>query len=49
MTSARWSLRCRKSLDGHDVMMGEDEKKIRQHPAGTGSAMLENEFAALRC
>jgi hypothetical protein len=38
-----------KSLDGHYVMMGEDEKIIRQHPAGTGSAVLQKEFAALRC
>jgi hypothetical protein len=38
----------RKSLDGLYFMIGEEEKKIRQDPAGTGSAMLKKVFGALK-
>ena len=36
-----------KSLDGLYVMIGEQEKKIRQDPVGTGSAILSKVFGAL--
>lgn len=36
-----------KSLDGLYFMIGEEEKKIRQDPVGTGSALLKKVFGAL--
>jgi len=38
----------RKSLDGLYFMVGEEEKKIRQDPVGTGSALLSKVFGALK-
>jgi Protein of unknown function (DUF4197) len=37
-----------KTLDGLYVMIGEEEKKIRQDPMATGSALLQKVFGALR-
>jgi hypothetical protein len=37
-----------KSLDGLYFMIGEEEKKIRQDPVGTGSAILQKVFGALK-
>ena len=37
-----------KSLDGLYVMIGEEEKKIRQDPIGTGSNLLKKVFGALK-
>ena len=37
-----------KSLDGLYVMIGEEEKKIRQDPVGTGSNLLKKVFGALK-
>lgn len=37
-----------KSLDGLFYMIGEEEKKIRQDPVGTGSAVLKKVFGALK-
>jgi hypothetical protein len=37
----------RKSLDGLYLMIGEEEKKIRQNPAAAGSAILKKVFGAL--
>ena len=37
----------RKSLDGLYAMIGEEEKKIRQDPAGSGSAILRKVFGSL--
>lgn len=37
-----------KSLDGLYLMIGEEERKIRQDPVGTGSAVLKKVFGALR-
>jgi hypothetical protein len=37
-----------KALDGLFLMIGEEEKKIRQDPVGTGSALLKKVFGALR-
>lgn len=37
-----------KSLDGLYFIIGEEEKKIRQDPIGTGSAMLSKVFGALK-
>lgn len=37
-----------KSLDGLYLMIAEEEKKIRQDPVGTGSALLQKVFGALR-
>ncbi len=37
-----------KSLDGLYLMIGEEEKKIRQDPIGTGSAILSKVFGAIR-
>lgn len=37
-----------KSLDGLYVMIGEEEKKIRKNPIGTGSALLSKVFGALK-
>lgn len=36
-----------KSLDGLYLMIGEEEKKIRQDPVGSGSAILKKVFGAL--
>ena len=36
----------RKTLDGLYVMIGEQEKNIRQDPMGTGSALLKKVFGA---
>ncbi|HET8748373.1 MAG TPA: DUF4197 domain-containing protein [Ramlibacter sp.] len=38
----------RKALDGLYLMIGEEEKKIRRDPVGTGSAVLQKVFGALR-
>lgn len=38
----------RKSLDGLYFMIAEEERKIRQDPVGTGSAILRKVFGALR-
>ena len=35
-----------KSLDGLYLMIGEEEKKIRKDPLGTGSAILRKVFGA---
>jgi len=37
-----------KSLDGLYTMIGEEEKKIRQDPIGTGSAILSKVFGAIK-
>lgn len=37
-----------KSLDGLYFMIGEQERKIRQDPVGTGSAILQKVFGALK-
>ena len=37
-----------KTLDGLYLMIGEEEKKIRQDPVGTGSAVLKKVFGALK-
>ena len=37
-----------KSLDGLYLMIGEEEKKIRQDPVGTGSAILSKVFGAIK-
>lgn len=36
-----------KALDGLYLMIGEEEKKIRKDPVGTGSALLKKVFGAL--
>jgi hypothetical protein len=38
----------RKALDGLYFVIGEEEKKIRRDPVGTGSAILEKVFGAIR-
>lgn len=38
----------RKALDGLYFMIGEEEKKIRRDPIGTGSALLQKVFGALK-
>ena len=38
----------RKALDGLYLMIGEEEKKIRQDPVGTGSAILKKVFGSLK-
>lgn len=38
----------RKALDGLYFMIGEEERKIRRDPIGTGSALLGKVFGALR-
>lgn len=38
----------RKALDGLYFMIGEEEKKIRRDPVGTGSAILSKVFGALK-
>jgi hypothetical protein len=37
-----------KALDGLYLMIGEEERKIRQDPIGTGSAILSKVFGSLR-
>lgn len=37
-----------KTLDGLYFMIGEEERKIRQDPVGTGNALLQKVFGALR-
>ena len=37
-----------KSLDGLYLVIGEEEKKIRQDPVGTGSAILKKVFGVLK-
>lgn len=37
-----------KSLDGLYFMIGEEEKKIRQNPLGSGSAILKKVFGGLK-
>jgi hypothetical protein len=37
-----------KSLDGLYLVIGEEERKIRQDPLGTGSAILAKVFGALK-
>lgn len=37
-----------KALDGLFLMIGEEERKIRQDPVGTGSALLGKVFGSLR-
>jgi hypothetical protein len=37
-----------KSLDGLYLIIGEEEKKIRQDPVGTGSAILSKVFGVLK-
>jgi hypothetical protein len=37
-----------KSLDGLYIIIGEEERKIRQDPVGTGSAILKKVFGALK-
>ena len=36
-----------KALDGLYLMIGEEERKIRQDPVGTGSAILKKVFGGL--
>ncbi len=38
----------RKALDGLYTIIGEEEKKIRKDPVGTGSALLGKVFGALK-
>ena len=37
-----------KALDGLYLMIGEEERKIRQNPVATGSAILKTVFGSLR-
>ena len=37
-----------KALDGLYLVIGEEERKIRQDPIGTGSAILKKVFGSLR-
>jgi hypothetical protein len=37
-----------KALDGLYLIIGEEERKIRQDPIGTGSAILKKVFGSLR-
>ena len=37
-----------RALDGQFLMIGEEEKKIRADPVGTGSAILRRVFGALK-
>ena len=37
-----------KTLDGLYFMIGEEERKIRQNPAGAGSAILQKVFGSLK-
>jgi hypothetical protein len=36
------------ALDGLYLMIGEEERKIRQDPVGTGSAILQKVFGSLK-
>ena len=36
-----------KTLDGLYALIGEEERKIRQDPMGTGNAILKKVFGAL--
>ena len=38
----------RKALDGLYLVIGDEERKIRQDPVGTGSAILQKVFGAIR-
>ncbi|HZY17076.1 MAG TPA: DUF4197 domain-containing protein [Ramlibacter sp.] len=38
----------RKALDGLYLVIGDEEKKIRRDPVGTGSALLQKVFGALK-
>jgi hypothetical protein len=38
----------RKTLDGLFLVMGEEEKKIRQDPVGSASAIIKKVFGAIR-
>jgi hypothetical protein len=38
----------RKALDGLYLVIGDEEKKIRRDPVGTGSAILSRVFGAIR-
>jgi hypothetical protein len=37
-----------RALDGLYLMIGEEERKIRQNPVGTGSAILQKVFGSLK-
>ena len=37
-----------KALDGLYMVIGDEEKKIRRDPVGTGSAILQKVFGAIR-
>ena len=37
-----------RSLDGFYLIIGEEEKKTRQNPVGTGSAILQKVFGAMK-
>ncbi len=37
-----------RALDGLYLVIGEEERKIRQDPVGTGSALLQKVFSSLR-
>ena len=37
-----------KTLDGLYTIIGEEERKIRQDPVGTGSAILKKVFGAIK-
>jgi hypothetical protein len=37
-----------KALDGLYFMIGEEERRIRQDPVGSGSAILKKVFGALK-
>ena len=37
-----------RALDGLYLMIGEEERKIRQDPIGTGSAILKKVFGSLK-
>ena len=37
-----------KALDGLYLMIGEEERKIRKDPVGTGSAILKKVFGSLQ-
>jgi hypothetical protein len=37
-----------KALDGLYLMIGEEERRIRKDPVGTGSAILKKVFSGLR-
>lgn len=41
-------MRSGQSLDGLYFMIGEEEKKIRRDPLGSGSALLGKVFGALK-